>query len=150
MYFNDHHQFPFFYHDSSCYPTRDQQLNFIRAYIDETRKIRAESNQAGGQEASDSDLDEERILKEANHFALASHMVAVAMSINLAASTKDKFSHLVIWSFELETFFLIEFSCFFSLSRITRCPEAFLTSGRRRFCSQTVSKFLNCRKQQLL
>ena len=85
MYYNDHKEFPFFYHDFSRYPTRDEQLNFIRAYIDEAKKIR------GDQE----DLDEEKILKEANYYALSSHLVAAIFSPHLALSSKDQYSHLV-------------------------------------------------------
>ena len=103
MYFNEHDKFPYFYHDSSCYPTREQQLNFIRAYIEETKKIRASGkvNCVDGQ-MDESDLDEEKILKEANYYALAAHIIAGLWGVHEAISRNTRFGDLV----SLRHFFL--------------------------------------------
>ncbi len=78
---NNHDQFPYFKSDFSAYPNREQQLHFIRAYIEAT---------------NDKTENEEEFLIEANYFALASHFFwsIWAFCRHLTPSSSSQFSYL--------------------------------------------------------
>ena len=72
------------------FPNREQQLNFIRSYIQEYLVINKQS------EINYETLNEEKILIEANYYVLASHFFWSVWAICQAAATKIQFSYLVI------------------------------------------------------
>lgn len=167
MFYNAYEHYPYFQYTYSCYPTRDQQLNFIRAYINELKSIKdkkvevlpkvlanslrrsqeaiddlddLEDNEptAAASESTKADLDEEKLLKEANYFALASHLFWALWAICQAASTKITFDYLVSGEpVPVHLLFLTTQTRFFSRNTLWR--DAMLISSKRSFCFQTVS-----------
>jgi choline/ethanolamine kinase len=86
---NNYDTYPYFKCKPELYPTKEQQLNFIRSYLNEYKKINTHLNR------NRSDLfNEDKLLKEANYFALASHFFWSIWSIVQAATTKIQFSYL--------------------------------------------------------
>ena len=89
MYDNNYTKAPYFRYSYKSYPNRSQQLNFVRAYIKKFREI------SENKRLSASAYNEEQILNEANHFALASHIFWVMWSICQAFKSTIKFDYLV-------------------------------------------------------
>jgi hypothetical protein len=84
---NNYDQYPYFQCNYNAYPNRDQQLHFIRSYVRECLDYNVNVNKKL--------FDEEKILIEANYFALASHFFWSVWAICQAAATKIQFSYLV-------------------------------------------------------
>ncbi|XP_042352535.1 choline/ethanolamine kinase [Plectropomus leopardus] len=86
MYDYTYNQWPFYKATPEDYPTREQQLHFIRSYLTEKRKY------------SDIPVDqtqmEEDIIIEANRYALASHFLWGLWSIIQAKISKIEFGYM--------------------------------------------------------
>ncbi|XP_070686775.1 choline/ethanolamine kinase [Pempheris klunzingeri] len=86
MYDYTYNQWPFYKATSENYPTREQQLLFIRSYLEEQRRY------------SDSTMDqtqtEEDLILEANRYALASHFLWGLWSIIQAKISKIEFGYM--------------------------------------------------------
>jgi choline/ethanolamine kinase len=114
---NNYEHHPYFQYDYDLFPNREQQLNFIRAYIKQFRRtIQARYAQRVGEISGDTvnydesvevelnsmakayldskNLDEEHLIKEANYFALASNFFWIQWSILQASACKIKFEYL--------------------------------------------------------
>jgi hypothetical protein len=75
-------KYPYFGIDQGVYPNREQQLNFIRSYLNTDNK--------------DTKLIEKNMLIEVNYFALAAHFFWSLWAICQASSNAHKkFSFLV-------------------------------------------------------
>uniref|UniRef100_A0A671YA95 Ethanolamine kinase n=1 Tax=Sparus aurata TaxID=8175 RepID=A0A671YA95_SPAAU len=86
MYDYTYNQWPFFKASPENYPTREQQLCFIRAYLAEQKK---HSNITMDQTQTEEDL-----IIEANRFALASHFLWGLWSIIQAKISKIEFGYM--------------------------------------------------------
>ncbi|UJR26662.1 hypothetical protein I4U23_007979 [Adineta vaga] len=73
-------EWPFYKVDFTLYPNETQQLNFISSYIKSCN--------------SDDNTLAQKIMKEANYFALASHFMWTLWAINMAISTSIKFGYM--------------------------------------------------------
>ena len=105
---NNHHEYPFFRFTYEHFPTRDQQVNFAKAYL-KTRaavsrhaSVDEDSDEAESQKrplaasvAEVNDEDVERLLVEANHFALAANIIWAFWGVCQAVSYQIDFSFLV-------------------------------------------------------
>ncbi len=87
MFDNAANKYPYFRYNPKSYPTKKQQINFVKAYI---RKFKETHKSAHGYR-----LNEEQIINEANHFAMASSLFWIMWSICQASSSKIKFDYLV-------------------------------------------------------
>ncbi|KAM4618594.1 choline/ethanolamine kinase isoform 2-T2 [Polymixia lowei] len=87
MYDYTHNQWPFYKATPDNYPTREQQLIFIRSYLTE-HGTRTEN-------AEDQTQLEEDMLLEANRYALASHFLWGLWSIIQAKISKIEFGYMV-------------------------------------------------------
>ncbi|KAF7662903.1 hypothetical protein LDENG_00223270 [Lucifuga dentata] len=86
MYNYTYDQWPFFKATPENYPTREQQLHFIRSYLAE---------QKGHSEVTmDQTQEEEDMLIEANRYALASHFLWGLWSIIQAKLSKIEFGYM--------------------------------------------------------
>lgn len=97
---NNYDKHPYFQYNYELYPNREQQLNFIRAYIQQFKSsMRVQDLDETTTSEDDVSqrvfLNEEHLIKEANYFALASHIFWANWSIYQAASCKIKFEYLV-------------------------------------------------------
>lgn len=88
MFDNNTEVHPYFSYSFNSYPNRKQQLNFIRAYIKKFNEIN-ESKQL-----NNCKLNEEQLLNEANHFALASSLFWIMWSLCQALNSTIKFDYL--------------------------------------------------------
>ena len=96
-YFNEmminlnHAEYPFFTFNTKFYPNKEQQLHFIRAYLDEYSRLQPLHRD------DNRNLLEEQLLIEANYFAMASNFYWAVCSICEAASSciNSDFSYLV-------------------------------------------------------
>ncbi|XP_056137402.1 choline/ethanolamine kinase [Lampris incognitus] len=88
MYDYTHNKWPFYKATPENYPTREQQLQFIRSYLEEQRR--------GGASAVHEDQTqmEEEMLIEANRYALASHFLWGLWSIIQAKLSKIEFGYM--------------------------------------------------------
>ncbi|KAM7396587.1 hypothetical protein PAMP_019620 [Pampus punctatissimus] len=86
MYDYTYNQWPFYKATPEDYPTREQQLHFIRSYLAEQRRY------------SDMTMDqiqiEENMIIEANRYALASHFLWGLWSIIQAKISKIEFGYM--------------------------------------------------------
>jgi len=98
---NNFEFFPYFSADRSQYPNKTQQLDFIRAYLKEYRALAAKNKI----NIDDSLFDEEKVLLEANTYALASHFFWSIWSICQAAATQINFSYLDYGLTRMELYF---------------------------------------------
>ncbi|XP_075998490.1 choline/ethanolamine kinase [Genypterus blacodes] len=86
MYDYTYNEWPFYKATPENYPTREQQLHFIRSYLAERR---------GGSEApEDQTQEEEDMILEANRYALASHFLWGLWSIIQAKISKIEFGYM--------------------------------------------------------
>ena len=87
MMFNyNHDQHPYFQYEYKLYPTREQQKSFVNSYLttySETRKVEFD------------EADEEKLINEANNFALASHLFWAIWCFNMSSSSSIEFDYLV-------------------------------------------------------
>ena len=118
MFNNNYDQHPYFQYNYEFYPSREQQLNFVQAYIKQFKKSIQMSRNNSLDEENDSsnnnndsnnngissnknnvyfeskNLDEEHLIKEANYFALASHLFWANWAICQASVCKIQFEYL--------------------------------------------------------
>jgi hypothetical protein len=127
MFNNNYKEHPYFQYDYSLYPNREQQINFVKCYLrgfkeeNEKRRRKSQYNLNAKNENTDIDRnnnknehenevsqeDLEQLLKEANYFALASHLFWTFWSMCQASTCKIKFEYLVI------NYFVIILNLFF-------------------------------------
>uniref|UniRef100_A0A667XKM3 Ethanolamine kinase n=1 Tax=Myripristis murdjan TaxID=586833 RepID=A0A667XKM3_9TELE len=88
MYDYTYNQWPFYKATPGDYPTREQQLHFIRSYLMEQRKDSENSTQ------EDQTQVEEEMIIEANRYALASHFLWGLWSIIQAKISKIEFGYM--------------------------------------------------------
>ncbi|XP_070829092.1 choline/ethanolamine kinase [Chaetodon trifascialis] len=86
MYDYTYNQWPFFKARPENYPTREQQLHFIRNYLSEQRRHSVAS--------MDQTQIEEDMIVEANRYALASHFLWGLWSIIQAKISKIEFGYM--------------------------------------------------------
>lgn len=86
MYDYTYNEWPFYKATPENYPTREQQLIFIRSYLAENRR--------GSDIAVDQTQIEEDMLVEANRYALASHFLWGLWSIIQAKLSKIEFGYM--------------------------------------------------------
>uniref|UniRef100_A0A674MXU6 ethanolamine kinase n=1 Tax=Takifugu rubripes TaxID=31033 RepID=A0A674MXU6_TAKRU len=87
MYDYTYDQWPFYKASPEKYPTRQQQLRFIRAYLTEQRR------QSSGGDVDQAQMEEDMII-EANRYALASHFLWGLWSIIQAKISKIEFGYM--------------------------------------------------------
>ncbi|KAK0151953.1 Choline kinase alpha [Merluccius polli] len=107
MYDYTYDQWPFYKAKAENYPTREQQLHFIRNYLMEHRAISDEVA------PEDQTQVEEDMLIEANRYALASHFLWGLWSIIQAKISKIEFGYMVR---RMQTF-----TCIFTMHISTLC-----------------------------
>jgi choline/ethanolamine kinase len=117
MFNNNYDKHPYFQYNFELYPSREQQLNFLNAYIEQYKKsIRSqlqENADGGGGGSGDGQVDLtdkeniketrlnvknlniEHMIVEANYFALCSHLFWANWAVCQAAVCKIKFEYLV-------------------------------------------------------
>ncbi|KAM6936919.1 choline/ethanolamine kinase [Xenentodon cancila] len=86
MYDYTYNEWPFYKATPSNYPTREQQLIFIRSYLAEQRRH--------SESAVDQTQVEENMMIEANRYALASHFLWGLWSIIQAKISKIEFGYM--------------------------------------------------------
>ena len=89
MFDNNTNEYPFFCYNYSLYPSREQQLYFLRNYVEEFEAF--ESKNVGIKKEY---IDEEKLLKEISYFTLLSHMYWGTWAVlqpNLVKNFKFKF-----------------------------------------------------------
>ncbi|XP_061628997.1 choline/ethanolamine kinase [Phyllopteryx taeniolatus] len=86
MYDYTYNQWPFYKATPEDYPSREQQLHFIRSYLSEQRGC--------GNQSVDQRQIEEDIIIEANRYALASHFLWGLWSIIQAKLSKIEFGYM--------------------------------------------------------
>ncbi|KAG9331406.1 hypothetical protein JZ751_019296 [Albula glossodonta] len=99
MYDYTHDQWPFFKANMDNYPTREQQLHFIRSYLSES---------GGYAEAADPEgraKIEEQMITEANRYALASHFLWGLWSIIQAKISTIEFGYMDYAQSRFNTYF---------------------------------------------
>ncbi len=98
MFNYNHDESPYFLYDYSLYPSEMQQKNFADSYLKYL------------QEAKNSDYEQlpnvNLLLKEANYFALASHLYWTFWSIYMAKTSNIEFDYLV--SYILNNLFIFK------------------------------------------
>uniref|UniRef100_A0A8C6P6D5 ethanolamine kinase n=1 Tax=Nothobranchius furzeri TaxID=105023 RepID=A0A8C6P6D5_NOTFU len=87
MYDYTYNEWPFYKASPENYPTREQQLLFIRSYLAEQRRHAAEGD-------TDQTQIEENMIIEANRYALASHFLWGLWSIIQAKISKIEFGYM--------------------------------------------------------
>lgn len=92
MFNNNHDKYPYFTHNEQLYPSRQTQLKFIRAYLNECRLTRRKLSLPI--DCEHEYFNEEHLLREANYFSLASHFFWSIWAICQAAVTQIEFSFL--------------------------------------------------------
>lgn len=94
---------PFYQYHYEYYPNHEQQLAFVKAYIKGAKHCTEEACACKNIDANNNpdadsyhgkNLDEEMILKEANHFALASSLFWTIWAVNQAYNTQSQFQYL--------------------------------------------------------
>lgn len=106
MFNNNYEKYPFFQYNFEFYPNREQQVNFLAAYIEEYKKARSSKDVNMSVEDIEDDNDKEnsdhfekleieQLLREANCFALMSHLFWIFWSICQASVCKIQFEYLV-------------------------------------------------------
>lgn len=113
MFNNNYDKHPYFQYNPELYPTKEQQINFLSAYLNQFKETIEEKRKSSRydtiEEESDNEennkenksylrsknLDLEHLLIEANYFALASHVFWTFWSICQASVCKIKFEYLV-------------------------------------------------------
>uniref|UniRef100_A0A8C4ZTP9 ethanolamine kinase n=1 Tax=Gadus morhua TaxID=8049 RepID=A0A8C4ZTP9_GADMO len=88
MYNYTYNEWPFYRASAESYPTREQQLHFIRNYLAEYRTFSDSTSQ------EDKTQEEEAMLIEANRYALASHFLWGLWSIIQAKISKIEFGYM--------------------------------------------------------
>ncbi|KAK2186326.1 hypothetical protein NP493_205g00032 [Ridgeia piscesae] len=86
---------PYFSASLNKYPTREQQLLFVRAYLDEKKESEEEQREA-----------EEQLLLELNAFALASHFLWGLWSVVQAQISDIKFGYLDYGLVRFDAYFI--------------------------------------------
>ncbi|CAF1088962.1 unnamed protein product [Rotaria sp. Silwood1] len=108
-------EWPFFKVDFTCYPNEKQQMNFLLSYIDTLIKshdkyIYSIHQMTDGIYSDEIDFDRnklaQKIMKEANYFALASHFFWTLWAIHMAVSTTIKFGYLEYARTRLTAYYL--------------------------------------------
>jgi hypothetical protein len=72
MFNNNYEKYPFYEYNYELYPNEEQQLNFITSYVEEMNKETQDLNNNDKDNINQNSINE--ITKEANMFALASHL----------------------------------------------------------------------------
>ncbi|XP_059916155.1 choline/ethanolamine kinase [Gadus macrocephalus] len=88
MYNYTYNEWPFYRASAESYPTREEQLHFIRNYLAEYRTFSDSTSQ------EDKTQEEEAMLIEANRYALASHFLWGLWSIIQAKISKIEFGYM--------------------------------------------------------
>lgn len=88
MFDNTATKHPYFLYNPNKYPSKKQQLTFVKAYVRKFKEILEHKNKNGHR------LNEEQLLNEANHFALASSLFWIMWSIVQASTSTIKFDYL--------------------------------------------------------
>ncbi|XP_059190589.1 choline/ethanolamine kinase-like [Centropristis striata] len=91
VYDYTYNQWPFYKATPENYPTREQQLHFIRSYLAEQRKY---STPDTTDITTDQTQTEEDMITEANRYALASHFLWGLWSIIQAKMSKIEFGYM--------------------------------------------------------
>jgi hypothetical protein len=119
---NNYEHHPYFEYNYDLFPNREQQLDFIRAYMKQFRKtiqlryaqrvgeisvinnnksnndddetIDVDPNSMARAYLDSKNLDEEHLIKEANYFALASNFFWIQWAILQASACKIEFEYL--------------------------------------------------------
>lgn len=94
MYDYTLNQWPFYKAIAEDYPTREQQLHFIRKYLAEHRAFSDDDQTQEDQTQEDQTQLEEAMLIEANRYALASHFLWGLWSIIQAKISKIEFGYM--------------------------------------------------------
>lgn len=114
MFNNNYKEYPFFQYDYSLYPSREQQIHFAKAYMkglkEEKEKLRRKAqhnlsvrienleidknNNKNEHDSEENIEDLEQLLKEANYFALSSHLFWIFWAMCQASTCKIKFEYL--------------------------------------------------------
>lgn len=102
MYNYTYNQWPFYKATAEDYPTREQQLHFIRSYLAEQKKYTAIT-------VDQTQLEEDMIV-EANRYALASHFLWGLWSIIQAKISKIEFGYM--------DYALCRFDAYFKLKKL--------------------------------
>ena len=86
MFNNDYDKYPFFEYKFDSYPTKQQQLNFLKGY-----KENMKNNMIN--------LDDEHLILESNYFALASHLFWSYWAVCQACTSQaeNSFQYMVIY-----------------------------------------------------
>ena len=108
MFNNNYENAPYFEYNPEMYPSREQQLLFIRTYLKKFKDISEKKrintrlvenneniNKSNKTKENDFTFNEEHLLLEANYFALASHLFWAMWAVCQAASSQIKFGYLV-------------------------------------------------------
>ena len=120
MFNNNYDKYPNFQYNYELYPNREQQLNFVRSYIKKIKDVHhrqkmSDLSEVIEQSSSDENeqinideeikkddeilkslnLNEEQLLKEANYFALASHIFWAFWGVCMAGNSQIKFGYFV-------------------------------------------------------
>ena len=122
--FNNHSSvYPYFEFDFENYPNKECQLNFIRSYIEQIRKITDEK--AIKNHNCQIKLNEDSIIYEANLFGLSAFLQAVFWSICQSTKSSHDFGYLVK-KFNFSTWIKFIFKIFKSKEfAIARCEAYF-------------------------
>ncbi|KAM3609622.1 uncharacterized protein V6R79_017832 [Siganus canaliculatus] len=99
VYDYTYNQWPFYKATTENYPTREQQLHFIRSYLAEQRK-----HSVQGETVDEAKLEEDIII-EANRYALASHFLWGLWSIIQAKISKIEFGYMDYAQSRFEAYF---------------------------------------------
>ena len=113
--------YPYFEINQGLYPNREQQLNFIRSYLNTDNKSKRQIERD-----VDTKLIEKHMLIEVNYFALAAHFFWSLWAICQASSNAHKkFSFLVnIGKQKMSLCVFIGFNfVYFSIWRSSLCKE---------------------------
>ncbi|XP_034443993.1 choline/ethanolamine kinase isoform X1 [Hippoglossus hippoglossus] len=97
MYDYTYNQWPFYKASPENYPTREQQLHFLRSYLSERRKY--------SDIPEDQTKIEEDMIIEANRYALASHFLWALWSIIQAKISKIEFGYMDYAQVRLDAYF---------------------------------------------
>ena len=99
MYNYNRKDYPFYFRDSDKFPTRDQQENFVRNYVDTFIEQQIISRENNGMETGELGSKRNRlsieksILQEISVFSLASHLLWTLWSLKQAQTSNIPFAY---------------------------------------------------------
>ncbi|UJR22426.1 hypothetical protein I4U23_025486 [Adineta vaga] len=101
-------EWPHFKVNFSHYPNKEQQHNFLSAYVDAILASQDQSVPCTNDSSKNSNRDEliNEIMKEANYYTLASHFFWTLWAIHMATSTAIKFGYMEYARTRLTAYYL--------------------------------------------